>query len=405
MVKHRQTTEQSHIYRIGRFELDIARIELRDGYDVLPIQPLVFKVLQYLVERRGRVVSKEELFNDIWPQRIVTESTLTTRIKAARKLLGDDGQTQRMIRTVHGRGYQFVGPVEIDRHSVVPKPEERVSVRFITVRGGVKLAATESGSGPPLVKVANWLTHVEKDVDSPIWGHWVRDLSRRHRYIRYDSRGCGLSDRGLSGMLVNDIDLWVDDLKRVVDALGHERFSLLGLSQGGPVAVAFAARYPQRVDHLILHGCYARGMNRRGDAVQMSQAGLQVELAKVGWALPDNRFVELFTKQMAPDAGPQEVRWFNELQRTTCDGETAAQLEAAMHDVDITELAKMVRAPTIVTHGVGDMAVPFEEGRRLASAIPGAEFLPLQTKNHVMLRNDSSWQGFIDAVERFTAER
>ncbi|MEM1262857.1 MAG: alpha/beta fold hydrolase [Pseudomonadota bacterium] len=395
------------VYRIGNYELDIPRVQLRDGDIPLPVQPLVFDVLRYLIERRDRVVTKQELFERFWPERVVTESTLTARIKAARSLLGDDGQLQRMIRTVHGRGYQFVGPVEaVKTRSIANEASastvgQRVSVRFVPVRGGVKLAVTQAGNGPPLVKVANWLTHVEKDAASPIWGHWVRDLSHRHTYVRYDSRGCGLSDRDLAGMDLTDIDLWVEDLLTVVDTLGFETFSLLGLSQGGPVAVAFAACYPERVDRLILHGTYARGMSRREDATQLDQASLMVNLAKVGWAVEDSRFVEVFTKQMVPDAGREEVRWFNELQRTSCDGETAGKLESAMHNIEITDLAQRVRAKTLVTHGVDEVAVPFDEGRYLASCIDGAEFLPLPSNNHILLQREPAWRSFVDAVERF----
>ncbi len=389
-------------YQIAEFELDVQRLELRKHGQPVGIQPLVFDVLRYLVERRDRVVFKDELFDNIWPQRLVTESTLTAGIKRARQLLGDDGHAQQMIRTVHGRGYQFVGPVRIfgvdnNRPSATP-----TAIRFVPVRGGVRLAVAKTGSGPPLVKVANWLTHVEKDTDSPIWGHWVRDLSRRHTLIRYDSRGCGLSERDLKGIAINNLDLWIEDLLRVVDSLGIERFSLLSLSQGGPVAVGFAARYPDRVDRLILHGTYARGMNRRGDATQVRQASLQVSLAEVGWAVPHSSFVEVFTKQMVPDAGEQEIRWFNELQRSTCDGETAGMLEGAMHDVDVCDLASSLRAPALVTHGIDEVAVPFDEGRRLASLIPDATLLSLESKNHVLLASEPAWPEFVAAVEHFT---
>ncbi len=399
------TSTPSPIFFIGEYELDVPRVELRRNGESLPIQPLVFDLLRYLIDHRERVVSKDELFDALWGDRVVTEGSLTGRVKTARKLLGDDGGAQSMIRTVHGRGYQFVGPVVVsseDRAAAADTPP--LSVRFVDVRGGVKLAVGETGSGPPLIKVANWLTHIEQDAGSPIWGHWVRDLSREHTFIRYDSRGCGLSDLDLKGIALNDLDLWVEDLLSVVDTLGHQRFALLGLSQGGPVAVAFAARYPERVSHLILHGTYARGMRRRDDAQQVAQASLQKSLARFGWGVDDGRFLETFTKQFVPDAGPTEVRWFNELQRTTCDGETAAQLEAAMHEVDVQELAGSLDVRTLVTHGKEEIAVPFQEGRLLASLIPNATLLPLNSKNHILLEQEPAWAEFVAEVERFTAE-
>lgn len=399
------TGSTNPIFRIGEYELDVPRVELRRSGESLPIQPLVFDLLLYLIEHRDRVVSKDELFDVLWGKRVVTEASLTGRIKTARKLLGDDGSAQAMIRTVHGRGYQFVGPVETGAdHTPISEGAPPVTVRFVDVRGGVKLAVGETGSGPPLIKVANWLTHIEKDAASPIWGHWVRDLSRRHTFIRYDARGCGLSDRDLKDIALNDLDLWVDDLLNVVDTLEHERFALLGLSQGGPVAVAFAARYPERVSHLILHGTYARGMKRRSDVQQVSEAALLTSLARFAWGVEDSRFLEVFTRQFVPDGGKTEVQWFNELQRSTCEGPTAAQLEAAMHEVDIQDIARSLDVPTLVTHCIDEVGVPFEEGRRLASLIPNASLLTLNCRNHIMLERDPAWAEFVTAVERFTQQ-
>jgi DNA-binding winged helix-turn-helix (wHTH) protein/pimeloyl-ACP methyl ester carboxylesterase len=394
------------IYRFGRFELDIPRVELRRDGEALHVPKLVFSVLRYLIEHRERVVPKGELLDELWGHRFVSDSTLTVRIKLARKLLGDDGRSQHTIRTVVGRGYQFIAPLdEAAAAEVTTERPQPVSVRFATGRGGVRLAVGESGSGPALLKVANWMTHINKDVDSPIWGHWVRDLSRSHRFIRYDARGCGLSDRDLAGIPLNDLDLWVDDLVRVADMMKLERIALLGLSQGGPAAMAFAARYPDRVSHLILHGTYLRGMNRRADTRQVAQASLQVAMAKFGWASDESRFLEVFTKQFIPDAGRMETSWFNELQKTSCDAETAAQLEAAMHDADVTELAASITVPTLVTHCIDDIAVPFDEGRMVAGQIPNATFLPLQCGNHILLKRDAAWSEFVAAVEKYTGVR
>ena len=394
------------IYRFGEFELDIPRVELRRDGEALHVPKLVFSVLRYLIEHRDRVVPKGELLDELWGHRFVSDSTLTVRIKLARKLLGDDGRSQHTIRTVVGRGYQFVAALDepADADAKIDRAQP-VSVRFVTGRGGVRLAVGETGSGPALLKVANWMTHVNKDVDSPIWGHWVRDLSRHHRFIRYDARGCGLSDRELAGVALNNLDLWVDDLARVADMMDLERVALLALSQGGPPAMAFAARYPDRVSHLILHCTYLRGMNRRADTRQVAQASLQVAMAKFGWASDESRFLEVFTKQFIPDAGRMETSWFNELQKTSCDAETAAQLEAAMHDADVADLAATISVPTLVTHCIDDIAVPFEEGRMVAGQIPNATFLPLQCGNHILLERDEAWGEFAAAVEKFTGVR
>ena len=388
-------------YNFADFELDVAKLELRRGDEGVHITPLAFDVLCYLVKHRDRVVPKDELLDKLWKSRIVSESSLAAGIKHVRKALGDDGRTQRMIRTVHGRGYQFIGTVDGEVTEPSPPPSDPVRVRFAEVRGGLRLAIGETGQGPPLVKAANWMTHVDKDADSPIWGHWVRELSRKNRFVRYDARGCGLSDRDLAGIALDDLELWVDDLTRVIDTLAIERCALLGISQGGPVATAFAARYPERVSHLLLFGSYARGMNRRGDSRQADQASLQVSLARFGWASDQDRFLEVFTRQFIPDAGPDEREWFNELQKSSTTADIAPQLERAMHDVDVSDLARSVQVPTLVLHSTGDVAVPFEEGRHLASLIPDARFVALPGNNHVLLERDAAWPAFLSEVRRF----
>ena len=277
------------------------------------------------------------------------------------------------------------------------------SIRFVDVGGGSTLAMAEAGTGPTLVKAATWLTQVDKDtVSSPIWGHWVRELSQRHHYVRYDPRGCGLSDRELAGADLTSLDLWIDDLRAVLDAVGgDDPVALLGISQGGPVALGFAARYPERVSHLVLYGTYACGMRRRGDPVQEDEATMQVALAKVAWRADNERFRETFARQFVPDAGPEEISWFNEQLRATTSPQNAPLLESAFHDLDATEVARRVQVPTLVLHATGDRGVPFEQGRRLAGLIPGARFVALNSRNHILLQRDIAFAQFLDEVERF----
>ncbi len=283
-----------------------------------------------------------------------------------------------------------------------PTIDAASTIRFVDVSGGSTLAMAESGSGPTLVKAATWLTQVDKDTyTSPIWGHWVRELSQRHRYVRYDPRGCGLSDRDLAGADLTSLDLWIEDLRAVVDTLGPEPVALLGISQGGPVAFGFAARYPERVSHLVLYGTYASGMRRRGDPVQEDEATLQVDLARVAWRADTERFRETFARQFVPEAGPEEISWFNEQLRATTTPQNAPLLEAAFHDLDATELARQVQVPTLVLHATGDLGVPFEQGRRLAGLIPGARFVALNSRNHILLQRDIAFAQFLDEVGRF----
>ena len=394
-------------WRFGRCELDLDRVELRRDGVPARLEPQAFDVLAYLLRHRDRVVSKDELLDEVWGTRFVTESALTSRIKSVRQAVGDNGRDQRVIRTVHGRGYHFVAEVADDGRAPPTgadgtRPE--LAISFVEGRGGVSLAVGTTGVGPALVKVASWMTQVDTDADaSPIWGHWVRCLSRRHRYVRYDPRGSGLSDRDLRGIPLDDLDLWVDDLEAVVASTGSDQVALLGVSQGGPVAVAFAVSHPDRVSQLVLFGTYARGMTRRDDAHQARQAGLHVDLARVGWEPGSGLFREVFARQFVPRARPEEIEWFTDQLRLTTDATNAPLLEGAFHDLDVSELARQVQVPTLVMHATGDEAVPFEEGRRLAGLVPGARFVPLDSQNHILLERDAAFAQFVEQIDRFTA--
>lgn len=224
------------------------------------------------------------------------------------------------------------------------------------------------------------------------------------RYVRYDPRGCGLSDADLRGQDLRDIEVWIDDLRRVVDSLHQERVVLLGLSQGGPVAIGFAARYPERVSHLILYGTYARGMKRRGDPTQADAAGLQVDLARVGWGDDKDDFRAVFARLFVPGAQSDEIDWFNDQLRSTTNSTNAPQLEAAFHDLDVSDRARRVDVPTLVLHAVYDRVVPFEEGRHLAGLIPGARFVALESRNHILLQRDGAFPRFISEIQQFTSQ-
>jgi pimeloyl-ACP methyl ester carboxylesterase/DNA-binding CsgD family transcriptional regulator len=272
------------------------------------------------------------------------------------------------------------------------------AIRFCRTPDGVTLAYATHGRGPPLVRAATWLTHLEYDWHSPVWRHWLEGLGQRHTVIRYDERGCGLSDRELGEL---SLDQRVGDLESVVDTVGVERFALLGVSGGGFASVAYAVRHPERVSHLVLYGASARGRRQRGDPDAVERGDLMLQIIRLAWDDPTPLFRQVFTAMFLPDGTPQQLEWYDELQRASTSGEIAATLRRARDELDVTGIAEQVRVPTLVLHARHDQAVPFGEGRLLAALIPGARFVPLDSSNHILLKHESAWRLFIDELNDF----
>jgi pimeloyl-ACP methyl ester carboxylesterase/DNA-binding CsgD family transcriptional regulator len=278
-------------------------------------------------------------------------------------------------------------------------PRSRQVVRYLRTSDGVRLAWAESGKGPPLVKAANWLTHLEFDWESPVWEHWTSFLSNHFRLVRYDERGCGMSsgeDADLS------LERRVDDLAAVIDAAGiDEPVTLLGISQGAATCLRYVDRHPERVHRLILYGGYARGLAFANDSPAKVEFDAIVNLARVSWAKDNPVFRSVFTSQFIPGASDQQLQWFNELCRRSTSGPTAARLLQACANVDVTPLLPRVHVPALVLHARKDAVVPVSSGRKLAS-IEGAEFVELDSANHVILQDEPAWQRFCEAVLAFT---
>jgi len=273
------------------------------------------------------------------------------------------------------------------------------TIRFCTSADGVRLAYGVHGSGPPLVRVATWLTHLQYDWDSPLWHHWLEALADGRTLVRYDERGSGVSDRDVTRF---SMDAWVEDLEAVVDEAGLEQFSLLGLSNGGAVAIAYAVRHPERVSHLVLCGGLAQGRLRRDLSPKArSEAEAMLSLIRLGWGRANPAFRRIFTTLFVPDATHEQMTWFDEMQRISASAETAALMRRAREEVDVSDLLAQVVTPTLVLHAQDDAAVPFEQGRQLASAIPGARFVPLEGRNHILLADEPAWPHFLQELNAF----
>jgi pimeloyl-ACP methyl ester carboxylesterase/DNA-binding winged helix-turn-helix (wHTH) protein len=390
------------LYSFKNFALDNERRELRGAGTLVPVEPQVFDLLLYLIKNRDRVVSKDDLIAAVWQGRIVSDSTLASRINAARKAIGDNGERQALIRTAPRKGVRFIGEVvECDDAPQVAggapaPPALQQQVHFCTASDGAHIAYALAGDGPPLVKAANWLNHLEYDWQSPIWTPLLHALAAEYQLIRYDERGNGLSDWDVDDI---SFDAFVHDLETVTDAVGLERFALLGISQGAAVSVAYAVRHPERVSHLILYGGFAHGRHQRDP----EQAKTLLALIRQGWGSENPAFRQFFTSLFVPDATYEQMQWLNDLQRITTSPENAVRIMEATGHVDVSDMLPHVQAPTLVLHCRDDAAVNFEEGRHLAAGIPNARFVALESCNHMLLRSEPAWDRFIEEVRTFLA--
>jgi pimeloyl-ACP methyl ester carboxylesterase/AraC-like DNA-binding protein len=282
------------------------------------------------------------------------------------------------------------------RTAVESLPPQRV--HYCTARDGTRLAYSKSGEGPPVVKTANWLNHIDYDWDSPLWRHWILEFTRGRSLVRYDERGNGLSDWNTPEL---SLEAFVDDLSSVVETLKLPTFDLLAISQGAAVAITYAVRNPERVRRLIICNGYAQGWARRADPAEVARRQAMLTLTEVGWGSDNAAYRQLFTNHYIPGASPKQMGWFNEMQRLSASPENAAKLQQVLSEFDVTDMLPNVRTPTLVFHSREDQAVPFAQGEALAGAIPGAAFVPLESRNHILLEAEPAWRMFSDVTREF----
>jgi pimeloyl-ACP methyl ester carboxylesterase/DNA-binding CsgD family transcriptional regulator len=273
-------------------------------------------------------------------------------------------------------------------------------VRYLKTSDGVRLAWADAGTGPVLIKASNWLTHLEYEWESPVWRHWMRFLSGNFRFVRYDERGCGMTEWNVGDL---SFERRIADLEAVVEASGaREPFALLGISQGGAVCVAYAARHPERVSHLILYGAYAQGWSRRGAPDHAREYDAIVDLIRAGWGRDNPAFRSVFTSRFVPGATDEQLAWFNDLCLKTATAHNAAAILASRADIDVVDLLPQVQAPTLVLHARQDAVTPISQGHLLASGIPSSQFVELDSRNHILLEHEPAWSRFCESVLDFT---
>jgi pimeloyl-ACP methyl ester carboxylesterase/DNA-binding CsgD family transcriptional regulator len=276
------------------------------------------------------------------------------------------------------------------------------NIQFCTSEDSTRIAVASCGTGPVILRAAHWLSHVDYDLESPVWRPWLQALSARNRFVRYDPRGCGMSDRHVADL---SIEAWNADLDAVAESIKEPRFVLLGLSQGGALAIDFALRHPERVSHLVLLNAYGQGGRARARTeAELLEAETLVNFIRVGWGRDNPAFCRFFTNLFIPDGTPEQHRWWGDLERITATAEVASQLLWSMQGIDVLDRASGLSVPTLIAHCRGDMRVPFDEGRKLAAAIPGARFVPLESKNHVLLADEPAWAVFQAELASFLGQ-
>jgi pimeloyl-ACP methyl ester carboxylesterase len=295
---------------------------------------------------------------------------------------------------VHAYRVRIDGPARVSEAAA----GEHQEIKFCTASDGVRIAYAAVGQGPPLLKAPNWLNHLEYDWESPVWRHLLHALAARHRLVRFDERGNGLSDWDVADI---SPEAFVRDLEAVADAAGLRRFALLGISQGCAASIDYAVRHPERVSRLVLYGGFARGRYRRGSKGEEEKAAAMVTLIRQGWGQENPAFRQFFTSSFLPEGSPEQMQWFNDLQKITTSAENAARIREACDWLDVTDLLPRIAVPTLVMHCRNDAVQPFEEGRRMAAMIPDARFVPLEGRNHLILEHEPAWARFRQELEDF----
>ena len=365
----------------------------RDG-QAQSIEPQVFDLLHLLIRHAGELVTKDQLIAEIWGGRIVSESAMSARIAAARKAVGDDGKQQKVIRTVSRRGLQFVAALEGAANPAPVAETPAPTIRYATAEDGCKIAYAVSGNGPPLLRLAYYPTHLELEWQSKVERPFFERLMQTHTLIRIDQRGSGLSDIDITDFSVART---VRDAKAVLDALGIDRAAVIGESSGGMIAAAFAASYPAHVSHVITIGGYVDGRSRRGNDIDDAI----MTMAQAGWETPGSAFMTGYLSVYFPSV-PQELLldWANMMQKSCrVENEVAGRSFFNNHSI-APELGK-VEAPTLVVHSRDDAVHPLSEGQKMARGIPAAELMVMESRNHVPIHIEPSWENMMQAISAF----
>ena len=389
-------------YSFDLYLLDVDERRLLRGSEEIRLRGKLFDTLRVLLENAGQLVRKDQLMQAVWPDSVVEENNVDHCISHLRKLL----HPGKYIETVPRHGYRFIGEVKLDRPGprlvtlgsaphIVHVPEQEV--RFFTTSDGVRIAYTLGGSGPPMVRANDWLNHLDFEWKSPYLRHWLSEIMRHNTLVRYDQRGCGLSDWEIGDF---SYERAVTDFEELIEATGIERFAIFGGCQGAAIAVAYATRHPERVTKLILNGAFANGWPPPGPGATEQLAAF-VTLIRHGWGRDNPAFRQMWSTMFQPDADAKAMDWMNELQRISSSPENAARMLSEFPKLRILDMLPAISCPTLVLHSRDDASVPVHEGRLIASRIRGARFVELPSRSHLVAPGDPGWDLFVEEFSAF----
>jgi len=395
-------------YSFDPYLLDEDERRLLRGSEEIRLRGKLFDTLRVLLENAGQLVRKDQLMQAVWPDSIVEENNVDHCISHLRKLL----HPGKYIETVPRHGYRFVGEAKVVGEETVSKPGPRLvtldpapekadmpeqEVQFFTTSDGVRLAYTLGGCGAPIVRLNSWLNHLDFEWKNPVRRQWLSEIMRHNTLLRYDQRGCGLSDWEVEDF---SYERAVQDFEELIEAAGLEKFAVYGGCQGAAIATTYATRHPERVTRLMLHGAFANGWPSRSE-IEKGQLEAMLTLIRLGWGRDNPAFRQMWSTMFRPDASPEEMDWLNELQRIGASPENAARMLSQFPSFKILDLLPGVACPTLVLHSRDDASVSVQEGRLIAARIRGARFIELPSRSHQIAPGDPAWERFVEEFSNF----
>lgn len=389
------------IYSFADCVLDTNRYALLRNGEEVHVEPQVFDVLRLFVENAGTLLTGEELIARVWNGRVISDAALSSRISAARRAVGDSGNAQRVIKTIPRRGFKLLTPVKVFGEPPTDhQRDQRQTIRYSRSKDGTHIAYAVSGEGPKLLRTGHFLTHLEQDWTNAVWRPYLDRLGDSYSVVRYDQRGTGLSTGDPDDL---SIEAQANDLLAVADAASMDRFPLVATSQGVPVAIHFAAHHPERVSRMVLYGGFAQGRLKRDDSYSADEAKALLTMVRAGWGNPRSAFMMAFNSLFCPTATQEELDSLAKIQLASATPDMAARVRTAIDSIDIMNVISKVRVPTLVIHARHETLNPISQGRLLASRIPGAVFVEVDSPNHILLPSHPTFDEVLSAKLEFLA--